>query len=412
MKKLVILLLLVFSAYMLPQQELFPETEIIFHTFGSTGNTTTTFVVRPVLCYDYPTAIYSQVSSKQCFVAIKLLPVQEISLVGNVSCRNSGLEYIFANEGLFAYTTCNSTSELGPFANALYEITIKVNGDERFRFLLDTRHNSLPNSGCFHDCSGNDISIVYNIGSNSVGHVDGFWNGNPDELSPILINKYYTWGEIRNNCPSDFSYFNELNMPILQEPALQGNSPLLTWIKPRNLNENTFYQYELQRSINGSSFITIFTSSDINTTTYWDQEILWNPNLTQTNIKYRVLALFDIYLYDMIIDVSNYQEITTSKWYIYKNNLSTGIKKLHLSENYPDPFNPTTKIDFQIPEGGLVELKVYDMLGNEIKTLLNEYLNSGSYTLDFNATDLSSGIYLYKLNYKEYSITKQMVLIK
>ncbi|MBU0475340.1 MAG: T9SS type A sorting domain-containing protein [Bacteroidetes bacterium] len=83
-----------------------------------------------------------------------------------------------------------------------------------------------------------------------------------------------------------------------------------------------------------------------------------------------------------------------------------------LSQNYPNPFNPTTNIEFSIPEAGIVSLKVFDVLGQEVTTLLNREMTSGSYKVNFNASKLTSGIYFYTLNGKNYSNTKKMILVK
>ena len=97
-------------------------------------------------------------------------------------------------------------------------------------------------------------------------------------------------------------------------------------------------------------------------------------------------------------------------------------EKFHLSQNYPNPFNPSTKIRFSIPasslnpfskgEGTLVTLKVYDVLGNEIATLVDEYKSAGSYEVDFDASKLSSGVYLYTLQAGTYVQSKEMILLK
>jgi len=83
-----------------------------------------------------------------------------------------------------------------------------------------------------------------------------------------------------------------------------------------------------------------------------------------------------------------------------------------VSQNYPNPFNPTTKINFALPKSGLVSLKVYDITGKEVATLLNEVKNVGTYSVDFNAANLSSGIYFYKMSVNGYSEVKKMSLIK
>lgn len=83
-----------------------------------------------------------------------------------------------------------------------------------------------------------------------------------------------------------------------------------------------------------------------------------------------------------------------------------------LSQNFPNPFNPTTDIKFEIPNNEFVTLKVYDKLGREVQTLVNEFKQAGSYKVSFNATSLSSGIYFYKIQSGSFSETKKMMLIK
>jgi hypothetical protein len=83
-----------------------------------------------------------------------------------------------------------------------------------------------------------------------------------------------------------------------------------------------------------------------------------------------------------------------------------------LQQNYPNPFNPSTTILFSIPTSEFVTLKVYDLLGREIATLVNENLSAGSYSYNFDAKNLTSGVYLYKLQAGKYSETKKMLLSK
>jgi hypothetical protein len=83
-----------------------------------------------------------------------------------------------------------------------------------------------------------------------------------------------------------------------------------------------------------------------------------------------------------------------------------------LYQNYPNPFNPGTKIEFKIPTAGLVSLKVYDLLGREVTTLIKEELKPGNYKIDFDASTLASGIYFYTLNAEDFVSTKKMILLK
>ncbi|MBK7630757.1 MAG: T9SS type A sorting domain-containing protein [Ignavibacteriales bacterium] len=83
-----------------------------------------------------------------------------------------------------------------------------------------------------------------------------------------------------------------------------------------------------------------------------------------------------------------------------------------LGQNYPNPFNPSTTIRFSVPEAGLVTLKVYNLLGEEVATLLNNEQAAGVYEANFDASRLSSGIYFYTLEAKNFTSTKKMVLLK
>jgi|GEM_PF-4006865 len=84
----------------------------------------------------------------------------------------------------------------------------------------------------------------------------------------------------------------------------------------------------------------------------------------------------------------------------------------HLAQNYPNPFNPSTTIEFSIPQSGLYEIAVYNILGQKVKTLLRNELQPGSHKVEFNAAELASGIYLYKLTGNNITLTKKMILIK
>jgi hypothetical protein len=110
---------------------------------------------------------------------------------------------------------------------------------------------------------------------------------------------------------------------------------------------------------------------------------------------------------------------------LFTNNPATEVnieddfpEEFVLYQNYPNPFNPTTKIKFTIPvtlsgvEGSLVTLKIYDILGNEITTLVNEEKEPDFYEINFDATGLPSGMYFYTLKAGNYSETKKMILLK
>lgn len=87
-------------------------------------------------------------------------------------------------------------------------------------------------------------------------------------------------------------------------------------------------------------------------------------------------------------------------------------KVFKLRQNYPSPFNPSTRIDYELPSAGYVTLKVFTILGREIKTLVNEFETPGSYSIEWDGAGMPSGIYFYRLSTDSFVDQKKMVLIK
>jgi Secretion system C-terminal sorting domain len=120
-------------------------------------------------------------------------------------------------------------------------------------------------------------------------------------------------------------------------------------------------------------------------------------NITSHKYQYRLKA----------VDVEgNYK-------YSNKIDVITEIpSRYFLGQNYPNPFNPSTQINFQIEKKGLVTLKVYNILGQEVMQLINKQMDEGNYSISFNGNNLTSGIYFYRLNSGNYSAVKKMIVIK
>lgn len=117
-----------------------------------------------------------------------------------------------------------------------------------------------------------------------------------------------------------------------------------------------------------------------------------------TNSNYKVQSGFwNVYYQDVIVDVDE-EEILPI---VYK-----------LEQNYPNPFNPSTIIKFAVPERSIVLIKIYDILGSEILTLVNEEMERGWYERVFNASGSASGMYIYRMQAGNYISTKKMLLIK
>jgi len=111
--------------------------------------------------------------------------------------------------------------------------------------------------------------------------------------------------------------------------------------------------------------------------------------------------------------LSQYWFMKAKVSFVSVNTISTEVPATYsLSQNYPNPFNPTTNIKFAVSKAGFVNLKVYDLAGREISSLVNENLSAGTYSYTFDASKLSSGIYFYTLKANDFSETKKMMLIK
>lgn len=114
---------------------------------------------------------------------------------------------------------------------------------------------------------------------------------------------------------------------------------------------------------------------------------------------------------EMLAALANAQQLYDTLTSV-DNNENQILSDFYLNQNYPNPFNPNTIISWNVPFNIYQTLKVYDVLGNEVASLVNEYRTAGSYSINFNASNLSSGVYYYKLTAGDFSETKKMILVR
>ena len=94
-------------------------------------------------------------------------------------------------------------------------------------------------------------------------------------------------------------------------------------------------------------------------------------------------------------------------------NLNSSIPNTaFLGNNYPNPFNPVTKIEFGIPNSGNVVINIFDVSGKEVASIFNGFREAGNYSVEFNASDYSSGVYFYKMVFENSVIVKKMLILK
>jgi len=174
-----------------------------------------------------------------------------------------------------------------------------------------------------------------------------------------------------------------------------------------------------------------------------DIQLVWNKSVNSNVFKLQIaldqsftnLYLSDSTITDTVKEINNLSNNTKYYWRVYaKNNAgnsnwsetwnlkttdtTTSVDdeiiptEFSLSQNYPNPFNPSTVISYQIPVITFVTLKVFDMIGNEVATLVNEEKQAGYHTVIFNAENISTGVYFYRLQAGEFVSTKKLILMK
>jgi hypothetical protein len=173
-----------------------------------------------------------------------------------------------------------------------------------------------------------------------------------------------------------------------------GGKNILEWQTSTEKNNRGF---EVERSFNGTNF-TARGFVEGNGTTAEPHSYTFTDEGMNGNVFYR-LKQFD---FDGKFRYSNIIEVNSTSSPVYQ-----------LAQNYPNPFNPTTLISYTLPFDGVVTLKVYDVLGREIETLVNGFQQAGIHTINFNASTLTSGIYFYKMEAgNNFSSIKKMVVLR
>ncbi|MCC7159414.1 MAG: T9SS type A sorting domain-containing protein [Ignavibacteria bacterium] len=178
-----------------------------------------------------------------------------------------------------------------------------------------------------------------------------------------------------------------------------------------------FCSYSLDNAATWSNPIRITNTTDIDET--YPSVSFWNPGTPGNPYELHIT-----YMKDPGVGPSSFggSAPATRNTLIYRKmaalppigiiNNQNLLKEYRLTQNYPNPFNPSTKIEYNIIKSGLVTLKVYDVLGREVRTLVNEVQSSGVKEIEFNAAALPSGIYFYTLSAGDFTNTKKMILIK
>jgi len=173
------------------------------------------------------------------------------------------------------------------------------------------------------------------------------------------------------------------------------NDVTLNWSTATETNNSGF---DIERSSVNGQWSKVGNVTGNGTSTVSHSYSFSDRNLASGNYNYRLKQ----------IDFNGNFE-----YFNLSNEVNVGIpSSFDLSQNYPNPFNPSTSINFDLPIDGKVSLKLYDMNGREVMTLLNEVRSAGYYSVNFNASNMSSGVYFYTLSADNFTATKKMMLVK
>ena len=232
---------------------------------------------------------------------------------------------------------------------------------------------------------GGDFNAYYHSVNDLVTHFNQPYYLKMSQLSIATV---ATLAEVTDIVPVEMLTFTA---------SVNSSDVRLLWSTASELNNRGF---EIERSVNDQNdFAAIgFVDGKGNSTEINYYSFIDEPQLSGVNEIYYRLKQVD---FDGTFSYSDVVNVTYDV-----------PAEFVLRQNYPNPFNPSTTINYFVPEESFVSIKIYDFLGREVRTVVNETKSTGSYELLFNASSLPSGTYFYVMTADNYSNTKKMVLMK
>jgi hypothetical protein len=276
--------------------------------------------------------------------------------------------------------------------------------------------------------SGHQITINGN-GYSSTGTVQSV-EGNPTTVSTDsyyssngLDNNFSCWTNAGLNYSSPITVYNHssfiakyIGTPNIANQSINFSttlySPIIVfWTDNPNTNVN---QYQIYRRIGYIGTPTLIGTVGRGVQQFTDNTWTRMPWKVDTLLCYEVKEYYSI---DQTYSPDYWASVYGSSMWKSKNKnsligLVSELPTEYKLDNYPNPFNPVTVINYQLPQDGFVTLKVFDMLGKKVATVVNEYKNAGYYKVNFDASRLTSGVYIYTINTNNFFQSKKMLLMK
>ena len=319
-------------------------------------------------------------------------------LLTTVAADQNGIAWVGSNRGLFKLNANNGAYQFYSPSNS--EIPgdnvepFAVTPDGRVWFANFQSTTSSVYGLCWFD--GTNFGIIPQQQIGGLPHAQIY-----DIEVKNILNGYELWISCASRGIAVLTVFGTVVPVELVSftSNTNGNKVNLNWSTATEINNSGF---EIERSVISKEA----RNPD------WKKVGFVNGNGTTTEVKSYSFADNNLssgkYLYRL-------KQIDFDGTFEYSNEVEVIVtvpEKFELSQNYPNPFNPTTTIKYSIPKEGLVTLKIYNIIGEEVVTLVNENKQVGNYSVSFSAIDLSSGIYLYKLSAGSFVETRKMLLLK
>jgi len=223
------------------------------------------------------------------------------------------------------------------------------------------------------------------------------------ELSLIVDAENKIVEVFKDNNKSSFTF------TVLGKPALLNISPKADIIVTNTKKPPIYASFESFQQIDTASAKLYLNDVDItDICRKLAGRIQYIPTTDIPNGDYKVT----VYIQNIAGFDSTFSWNFKLNYPVASTNEPNEVVDYKLTQNYPNPFNPTTKISFSLPKKENVKIIIYDALGKEIATILNEERNAGNHSIDFNAANFSSGTYIYRIITSGFTETKKMLLLK
>ena len=292
-----------------------------------------------------------------------------------------------------------SGNPLGIFASGITfpeQVSLGANGN------VLVASFSTPNSGVIvFDSAGVQLNVftgitgnrgVFQLGNGNILTTNGAGVHEIDGTTGALVRTVLAGVSGRFISPIDYSII-PVELTSFVGSSIDGNV-VLNWKTATETNNSGF---EIQRSTDRVSFSKLAFVSGFGTTTEPKNYSYTDNSINGGTYFYRLKQIDynGAFAYSDIIEV----EIVSPN-------------RFELNQNYPNPFNPSTTISYSIPQNSFVTLKIYDVIGNEVTTLVNQTQSAGKYDITFDASNLSNGVYFYTIKTGDFTSTKKMILMK